>query len=499
MSKRREFEWIVLIVSTAIAAFVWQYRLRFPFDDTFISFRYAEHLAAGHGLVWNISGAHTEGYTNFLFVVLLAACRLVTSDLLVSAQVIGLACTGVTAIALQRLTSNIRMDKAGLVVAMLYLIAPLTWINALSGMETSLFVMLIALALLAYSDGSLFPAYGLVTLATLTRPEGALLGALFFFVGFFQSRRLAVLPFAATFVLPLAIYAVWKYAYFGYLLPNSFYIKVSESTRVLPGLQYVRLFVTSTLALIVATFGIRSRRTHPVLVVATLWSFTLIVFYLFVTPLEGLYDRFLWPALATLCFTAAIGLHDISERLRIRALPWGIVLLSLAIMVRSPRTTQSLSAHEEIWDASMERIASSLRALPQSSSLTIAYGDAGYVVYKSRLKHLDLFGLNDTRIAHARTPYERAAIVRNEHPDLLLLPIIDSSNCTTFVEDAYGVASDSNYKPIASCKVFPYRLALLLNQNSPLASKIVSAVATQLSSGSTIWTMPPTLCSHSTR
>src|SRR2546426_6673593 len=40
-------------------------------DDSFISFRYARHLAEGHGLVWN-PGDRVEGYTNFLWVVLMA-------------------------------------------------------------------------------------------------------------------------------------------------------------------------------------------------------------------------------------------------------------------------------------------------------------------------------------------------------------------------------------------------------------------------------------------
>src|SRR3989442_4318999 len=40
-------------------------------DDCFISFRYARHLAAGQGLVWN-PGERVEGYTNFLWVILMA-------------------------------------------------------------------------------------------------------------------------------------------------------------------------------------------------------------------------------------------------------------------------------------------------------------------------------------------------------------------------------------------------------------------------------------------
>jgi hypothetical protein len=76
--------WIV-VAGIVISAILWQFRLRFPFDDIFISFRYAEHLASGNGLVWNIGGPHTEGFTNFLFVILLAATRLITSDILAAA------------------------------------------------------------------------------------------------------------------------------------------------------------------------------------------------------------------------------------------------------------------------------------------------------------------------------------------------------------------------------------------------------------------------------
>lgn len=497
MSTRKQLELLVGIASIAIAVIAWQFRFRFPFDDTFISFRYAEHLASGYGLVWNIGGAHTEGYTNFLFVVLLAASRFATNDLLASAQIIGLATTSVTALALYRLTCVVRNHNAAVVVAAFFVFAPLTWINALSGMETSLFVMLVVLSLLAVSVRRLPLAYALVVLATLTRPEGAILGALFLLLESYRPAGLkSIRVFLLAFALPLAVYAVWKYLYFGYLLPNSFYIKVSESSKLLPGLQYVRLFGTSVIALIVATFGIRSRRTHLVLVVATLWSFSLLLFYLFVTPLEGLYDRFLWPCYAALCFTGAVGLHDISARLQIRALPWGILLLSFAIMTRSPRTRESLFAHEDIWDASMERIAMSLRALPESRALTLAYGDAGYVVYRSGLRHLDLFGLNDTRIAHARSTERRADIVRSERPDLMLLPIRDSSGCNVFVEDAYGVANDSTYEPIAACDVFPYKLVLLSNRGSQHANDIALAIDQQLTSSASIWKSPPVLCRH---
>ena len=51
------------------------YQNYFLGDDCFISFRYARHLVAGEGLVWN-PGERVEGYTNFLWVLLMAGSLL---------------------------------------------------------------------------------------------------------------------------------------------------------------------------------------------------------------------------------------------------------------------------------------------------------------------------------------------------------------------------------------------------------------------------------------
>src|SRR5687768_4498707 len=46
--------------------------LRFQYDDAYITYRYADHLARGLGLVFN-AGERVEGYSNFLWTVVLAA------------------------------------------------------------------------------------------------------------------------------------------------------------------------------------------------------------------------------------------------------------------------------------------------------------------------------------------------------------------------------------------------------------------------------------------
>src|SRR5690348_12504444 len=41
-------------------------------DDAYITYRYAENLATGHGLVFNAATPPVEGYSNLLWILLLA-------------------------------------------------------------------------------------------------------------------------------------------------------------------------------------------------------------------------------------------------------------------------------------------------------------------------------------------------------------------------------------------------------------------------------------------
>ncbi|MGK3982234.1 hypothetical protein WME99_04315 [Sorangium sp. So ce136] len=63
----------------------------FTIDDAYISFRYAENLARGNGLVCNV-GERVEGYTSFLWTVLLAAAVKVGATPTAASKVLGAAC-----------------------------------------------------------------------------------------------------------------------------------------------------------------------------------------------------------------------------------------------------------------------------------------------------------------------------------------------------------------------------------------------------------------------
>ncbi|HWF45038.1 MAG TPA: hypothetical protein VG537_10385, partial [Candidatus Kapabacteria bacterium] len=218
-------EYIIALIGIIIALAWMPMRMRFPFDDTYITFRYVQNIAHGFGIVWNPGGAHTEGYTNFLYVLVLVPFSAMGFDLVAASQIVNVIAVIVSAIALWEITNyELRMTNensyAGnrpirnsqfvirnfipaLAVAFFYL-DPFTWLNAFSGMETSMFTMWLLLAVCsacfslrqrssmlakAHERSCYATPFIFATLATLTRPEGALMGGILLAVGLWSRRR----------------------------------------------------------------------------------------------------------------------------------------------------------------------------------------------------------------------------------------------------------------------------------------------------------------------
>ena len=227
-------------------------------EDAFISFRFAQHLADGHGLVWNIGERPVEGYTNFLWVVLCAGALRAGLDVVLVSQLLGILASVVTIVGtfvIAHTVIGLPRHLALLPALLLALAGPFAaW--ATSGMETSLFGMLLLLSgglLAAWARSralaQLVAASVTMLLATLTRPEGALATFVFAIaVTVLVWRRggggwRELLP-VGVYVVPFGVYMLWRYDYFGFWLPNTFYAKTGGSIyQYLRGAKYVGLFM----------------------------------------------------------------------------------------------------------------------------------------------------------------------------------------------------------------------------------------------------------------
>ena len=213
-------------------------------DDAFISFRYARNLLEGHGLVFN-PGEYVEGYTNFLWVLELAALwgglgippERAAPWLSVVCTVGVVAALGVWLARLPLLRH--RWLVAWMAFGLLCSSATFAVWTSGGGLETRQFTLFIVGAVVCLSlwrseRWGLAAAALSLALAAWTRPEGLLTGLVC--IGWFavQSmadagrprpdwRRLAWL--AAPFVVLVAAHYLFRYAYYGEWLPNTYYAK----------------------------------------------------------------------------------------------------------------------------------------------------------------------------------------------------------------------------------------------------------------------------------
>jgi arabinofuranosyltransferase len=221
--------------------------LNFTQDDAFISYRYVENFIQGNGLVFN-AGERVEGYTNFLWIILLSIFAGFGLDMILASKILGIASGCVTLILLHRMSQLFFPKKDWLFSLFPSILLAATgafcyW--STSGLETSFFTMVVLVSVYLYLTYSRLWVVS-CALSALIRPEGVLIFAILLSHRLlFGKRRLGeCLVYVVGFVLLLLPFVVFKLSYYGDILPNPFYAKTGLSLEyVKSGLEYAWLFL----------------------------------------------------------------------------------------------------------------------------------------------------------------------------------------------------------------------------------------------------------------
>jgi arabinofuranosyltransferase len=452
MKINQRFNIVILIMIPVLIAAIWYIWGGIEtWDDAFISFRYAQNLAWGRGLVWNPGGEPTQGYTNFLFVILVAVGIKVGLFPVLSAYILNT--LGLIAITLSfyRLNQYLQPERAAFqwLPPLAVAVFPLSLLNLTTGMETVFWgglVFTTATCVLLYIKKQK-PVYlaGVVIgafCACLTRPEAVIFAGLWFLILLVQSpKRSAVIGAIFAFAVMGSIYAAWLELYFGDILPNPFYVKV-DAPGLFPGQDYVlgfmRYFVTQILFL-PAFIGLIRVMNRPLMnIIPYAVVISLLGFYLFTTPLIGSHFRFLYPVTCLFVFLIALGgvhiVYWLGEWMKRRSSPpvsrifgqllFGLICLHVFFLptlgVTANRLKTGLSFEQPMHD--LPQIALALASVPGIENAVIAYGDAGMVSYYTDSQFLDVVGLNHNEIAR-KAPQEGPDWVVNtvlaQQPDLI--------------------------------------------------------------------------------
>jgi hypothetical protein len=473
---------LTLVAFLGASAVLLYYARQFHFtcDDAFITLRYARNLATIGAPVYN-PGERVEGYTNFLWMLLAAGGIKLGIDAVVVLKILG-GLSGVATLAagatlFERVEPR-RPFGTAFVLAALALSAPLAaW--TFGGLETPLFAALVTLGCALAADvagGSgwrrAMSAGAVLALATLTRPEGALVfGIAFVVIGAHVVRepkgRLALIALAAAYLAIVVPFVAWRWHYYGYPLPNTYYLKMSGGRIALfrRGSAYIwlaarelGLWLIAAVAVAICTPDRRARDDEPASLrrtrSAVLWIARILLptFVVYVTSVGGdfldLY-RFFVPLLPLAFVAIAAAGYALREKwiarprsaMVLSAVAVAFVLLhgwregriaSRALIVDEPaRVAQGIAPLG--WTRLYAlRWAAMGRWLGRhgESSEWMAAGAAGALAFYSRMNNLDTLGLCDAFVAHQgdaigdRPGHQRFApheYIVSKHPVFVLM------------------------------------------------------------------------------
>lgn len=437
-------QYLVAAVAGGAVILLLHSRLYFNYtsDDAYISYRYARNLSDGLGLVWN-PGEHVEGYSNYLWVVMLGGLHRAGADVVLSGRWLGFGLGAVVLVATYvlstRLLEGVAGRAAGLTAVLLLAAAGPFALWSTAGLETSLFALLIVGAALLHvresggreSGDALaergVPFSGAVWgVAALTRPDAPLLfavsavfkiGGVIALAGSGASRDrvlrdvLWLLAWVGGFALVFAPYFLWRYTTYDYAFPNTYYAKVGDGLDQYDrGLRHLAVFTREyavwllVLTPIAAAFGaVRRLASMYVLALAVAWMVYVgyvggdaLVRFRFLAPIM--------PLLYALIATSAAGLLATMhvERKPPRFVAEGAVAVAGAALIAF--TLQGSATDVNVRperDAVRDRaeIGRWLGAnVPDDTSIAVI--PAGAIPFESRLETIDMLGINDEHIAH---------------------------------------------------------------------------------------------------
>jgi len=223
------------------------YKLNFIQDDAYISYRYVANFLNGHGLVYNI-GERIEGFTNFGWVVYLILWGGLGLNYILASVITGYLCgAGIIVLTYLLALKVFEKNKFYATLATLLMAFNLSlayWSPA--GLETAAFGFFAMLSFYLFIKRSWWLVFSML-MAVWIRPDGVVIAGLILIIETIQNRKMPKFSLscgAIAFVLSLP-FVIFKYFYYGSIIPNPFYAKTGFNlTQFQNGLEYAGTFLS---------------------------------------------------------------------------------------------------------------------------------------------------------------------------------------------------------------------------------------------------------------
>ncbi len=382
-------------------------------------FNYSDNIAAGYGVVYVPGGEKVDGASDLLFTFVLAGLVWLGMPVQVGAAVVNGLSLGVIALLVFLSWRRGSLGRHWLPIAavgVLLATTPVFFLGA-AGFGTLFFAALAAttayLVQRADANASLTALVSIgisVAVTGLDRIEGFLLAGLIVLAEAFatKSLRLVAIPAVTAGLIAIAWFS-WRWSYFGYPLPNPFYRKSgiylgSAKVAFVAVLEFAAPWIPLFAAGVLCTSTRRRMLSYFALIVVPWTSI-----WVFLSNEMNVANRFQFPIapiLVVLCGTMIEPIIQNSKGLLDRFGAQGLrrftasTLAFLSFMALTTWPTTIMAQHQWIQAATYHQAVTDAINRASLDSELIATTEAGMVAWRSRLPVVDLWGLNDKRIAH---------------------------------------------------------------------------------------------------
>lgn len=440
--------------------------LQFTADDSFITYRYGKNLIESGIWNWNPDKNYVEAYTNFSYAFLNIIPEFLHISSSIFFKIFGLM---LYFFMIFRLRKLIKSDFVFSVVLLALNITPFFFIHLYSGMETPFFIFLIfelGALLVQNQEGKEKYLFLIMLLLPLTRPEGILfsIAGLFIYL-FINKRAIKSKTFLGAVILTGLLYMLWRISYFGYLLPNSFYVK--SGFDHIP-LSFMLFSLKSMLSYILILFLLLFLKGSKAIKFFIAASFLIILTLYSRSDLMMNYaGRFPFQITFPILIMSFLYFEKCKRN-------QALILLATALMIFT-----NIMDRNEIFYAmnyypglTMAHKDMALRLEKfKAKKYTLLVGDAGVIPYFSNWKSYDYIGLTDTYISHNKKIDEN--YVKNKNPDLILLYARADQSGALTLDDDYNqknimlyIMKSNDYQLISSSKWVNYYLVAFLKKSN---------------------------------
>ena len=462
--------WLLLGVA-AVVLVVHSLAYNFVTDDAYISFVFSRNFAEHGQLSFNL-GQPVEGYTNFLWTIILGALMVVGISPEISSRVLGTACALATLYVVFRSCERAFERPTWFATLPALLLACSAgfacWTSG--GLETQLFTLLVAIAIdgvvaSEHDDKAMRRVAIALALAAMTRPEGLLVAAVLG-VARLSSNVVAKrwltrrdLIAAAIFLVIWAPWFAWRWNYYHYKFPNTYYVKADgpwvdpkmAAQMAATGRYYLWSWLTQTrliwglplVAIGIAT--VKPRTPRFVLVVAC--TLLAVVYLGYAASVGGDFmglHRFIMPVFVAAAILAVLGIEWIAGKVNHSTVP-----IAVALVVGGFASTQFVLTRASIASCA-NRVCGNDHGIDSPAFLMVytddraaigramescfrpddfsIVGGAGAQPYYGRMRGIDVFGLVSEKIAHemprsnprpGHTKWGSDAILASYDPDFV--------------------------------------------------------------------------------